>query len=85
MNAGRRVMEWAGKHYDEFLVVCGLKNTGTERTTQIWKMLQQDGLEELSEMMAVRMLQFYFEDDPSSMQLEKEELEKQQRKKHSDN
>lgn len=83
MGSGNKVVKWAAEHPEEILVVCGLRHTGNRRTYQIWRMLREDGLEELSEMMAMRFLQMNFEDDPKSVQAEKEAIEEFKKSQHS--
>lgn len=78
------LIKWAHENYEDFLVVCGLKNSGTKCNIRILEALQNEGFEELTEMMTLRVIQLMFEDDPKSVQAEKKMQEGLLKRKKKD-
>lgn len=54
---------WAHKHKRSFEVVCGVRNTSLEANKKILASLREAGLDELADLMALRIYQFMLDTD----------------------
>ena len=62
-NAVKDVLEWAARHPEEWLVVCGIRSAGRKRCEEIRRMLYKAKLYVLCELMAHREYQMALESD----------------------
>lgn len=62
---GRAVVRWAVAHWEEWQIICGLRPAGIGRNLEIYKMLKEDDLQELTEMMVSRIYAMMLEESQS--------------------
>ena len=65
----QKLIKWASEHMPEWEIICGIKTTGIYTNQRILAMIRQEGFEELSNMMASRIHQYFYDEAPAEMTL----------------